>query len=123
MLVRITQRSEHIIMVCATKHDGRHKEGLAAGEHLTNTPVDSVCSSIISLCGIQLVTSATELNDLEACSTNICNAHLELKTQERLHIIAGPEFGARQGHILVVIKALHGLKISCLHWYKSLMAI
>jgi len=36
-------------MVCAVKHDGRHKARLVAGGHLTETPINSVCSSIVSL--------------------------------------------------------------------------
>jgi len=36
-------------MVCAVKHDGRHKGRLVAGGHLAETPVDSACSSVVSL--------------------------------------------------------------------------
>jgi len=39
-------------MVYAVKHDGRHKARLVAGGHLTETPIDSVCSSVVSLCSI-----------------------------------------------------------------------
>jgi len=39
-------------MVYAVKHDGRHKARLVAGGHLTETPIDSVYSSIVSLRGI-----------------------------------------------------------------------
>ena len=38
-------------MVYAVKHDGRHKARLVAGGHLTDTPVDSVYSSVVSLKG------------------------------------------------------------------------
>jgi len=34
-------------MVCAVKHDGRHKARLVAGGHLTEAPVDSACSSVV----------------------------------------------------------------------------
>jgi len=39
-------------MVCAVKHDGQHKARLVAGGHLTETPIDSVYSSVVSLRGI-----------------------------------------------------------------------
>ena len=41
--------------VYAAKHDGRYKARLVAGVHLANTPVDSVYSSVVSLCGLRLV--------------------------------------------------------------------
>jgi len=82
-----------VYMSYTVKHDGRHKARLVAGGHLTKTPIDSVYSSIVSLCGIRLLTFVAELNDLEVSATNIGNAYLESYTQEKVHIIAGPEFG------------------------------
>ena len=43
--------------VYAVKHDGQYKSRLVTGGHLTNTPVDSVYSSVISLRGLRLVFS------------------------------------------------------------------
>ena len=36
-------------MVYAVKHNGRHKSGLVTGGHLTDTPINSVYSSVVSL--------------------------------------------------------------------------
>jgi len=107
-------------MVYAVKHDGRHKACLVAGGHLTETPIDSVYSSVVSLRGIRLLTFVAELNDLEVWATGIGNAYIESYTQEKVYTIAGPEFGDRQGHTLVIRKALHGLKSSGLRWHKRL---
>jgi len=38
-------------------------------------------------------------------------------------IIAGPEFGDRQGHTLVIRKALYGLKSSGLRWHEHLFNV
>ena len=38
----------HIIFAC-NKHDGRRKARLVAGGHLTDTPIDSVYSSVVPL--------------------------------------------------------------------------
>jgi len=57
-----------------------------------------------------------ELNDLKVWSTDIGNAYLETHTKEKVHVIAGPEFGDREGHVLVISKALHGLHSSGLRW-------
>ena len=105
-------------MVYAVKHDGRHKARLVAGGHLTDTPVDSVYSSVVSLRGIRILTFLAELNDLEFWSTDIGNAYLESFTKEKLYIIAGDEFGDRKGHVLIISRALYGLKSSGLRWHE-----
>jgi len=104
----------------AVKHDGRHKARFVAGGHLAETPIDSVCSSVLSLRGARLLAFLGELNDLKVWSTDIGNACLETCTKEKVHVIAGPEFGDRDGHVLVVSKALHGLHSSGLCWSERL---
>ena len=94
------------------KHDGRHKARLVAGGHRTSTPVDSVYSGVVSLMGVRMVTLLAELNDMELWSTDIGNAYLESYTKEKVGFVAGPEFGELQGHLLVIVKALYGLRSS-----------
>jgi hypothetical protein len=53
-----------------------------------------------------------DLNGLETWATDIGNTYLEAETLEAVYIIAGPEFGEREGHTLVVFKALYGLRTS-----------
>ena len=104
-------------LVFDAKHDGRHKARLVAGGHLTEVPVDSVYSGVVSLRRLRVMLFLAELNDLETWSTDIGNACLEAVTQEKLYIIAGPEFGDRAGHKLVIHKALCGLRTSGLRWH------
>jgi len=98
--------------VYAVKHDGRHKARLVADGHLTDVPIDSVYSGVISLKGLRLLLFLGELNDLKTWATDIGNACLEAYTQERVCIKAGPEFGDREGNTLIICKALHGLRSS-----------
>ena len=107
-------------MVCAVKHDGRHKARFVAGGHLTETPIDSVCSSVVSLRGVRTLLFIAEHNECEAWVTDIGNAYLETYTQEKVYIIAGEEFGDRAGHTLIIMKALYGLKSSGLRWHERL---
>jgi Reverse transcriptase (RNA-dependent DNA polymerase) len=58
-----------------------------------------------------------ELNHLEIWSTDIGNAYLQTYTTEKVFSTAGPEFGEREGHILIVSKALYGLQSSGARWY------
>lgn len=110
----------NVHFVYAVKHDGRHKARLVAGGHLTETPIDSVYSSVVSLRGIRMLAFIGELNDLEVWGTDIGNAYLESFTKEKVYIIAGPEFGEREGHTLIIVKALYGLISSSLRWSERL---
>ena len=108
----------NVHLVYAVKHDGRHKARLVAGGHLTDTPIDSVYSSVVSLRGVRMLTFIAELNDLQIWCTDIGNAYLESLTKEKVYIVAGPEFGDREGHTLIIVKALYGLKSSGLRWHE-----
>ena len=103
----------------AVKHDGRHKSRFVAGGHLTDLPLDSVYSGVVSLRGIRLVIFLAELNGLQTWSTDIGNAYLEAKTKEKVCIIAGAEFGELEGHLLIIDKALYGLRSSGLTWHEK----
>jgi hypothetical protein len=109
-------------MVYAVKHDGRHKARLVAGGHLTDTPVDSVYSSVVSLKGVRMTIFAAELNGLDIWSTDVGNAYLESYTQEKVYVVAGPEFApfGLEGHVLLIDRALYGLKSSGLRWWERL---
>jgi hypothetical protein len=65
-----------------------------------------VYSSLVSLQGFRLVVFLAELIRLQLWATNIGNAYLEAYTSKKVYIFAGPEFGDREGHILVISKAL-----------------
>ena len=105
----------HLVFAC--KHDGRHKARMVADGHLTDVPVESVYSGVVSLRGIRLLMFIAELNGQQTWSTDITLAYLEAKTSERVCIIAGPEFGPeREGHALIIFKALYGLRSSGKRW-------
>ena len=53
-----------------------------------------------------------ELNGLETWATDIASAYLEAYTDEKVYIIAGPEFGDLEGHTVIIEKALYGLRTS-----------
>ena len=106
-------------LVYAAKHDGRYKARMVADGHLTDIPIDSVYSGVVSLRGLRLVTFLSELNGLKLWATDIGNAYLEAYTQEKVCIRAGPEFGELEGHTLLISKALYGLRSSGLRWHEK----
>ena len=48
-----------------------------------------------------------ELNGLKIWQTDVGNAYLEAKTDEKVYVIAGPEFGEKEGHVFIIRKALY----------------
>jgi Reverse transcriptase (RNA-dependent DNA polymerase) len=99
------------------KHDCRHKARLVADGHLTDIPLESVYSGVVSLRGFRIVLFLDKLNHLKLWSTDIGNAYLEASTSEKVYIIADPEFWECEGHILIISKALYGLRSSSARWH------
>ena len=100
----------HLIYAC--KHDGRFKARMVCRGDLTDPPLESIYSGVISLRGFRTLLFLSELNDLPAWATDISNAYLEATTREKVCIRAGPEFGDLHDHLLIIFKALYGLRSS-----------
>jgi hypothetical protein len=55
------------------KHDGQHKARfVGGGGHLTDVPMESIYSRVVSL--VHMVTFLSELNGMELWATDIGNA-------------------------------------------------
>ena len=93
-------------LIFAVKHNGRHKRRLVADGSLTAEPVENIYSGLVSLRHLRLVIFLGELNNLELWVADIGNAYLEAYTQEKLFIIACPEFEELEGPILIFNKAV-----------------
>ena len=108
-------------LVLAVKFDGRHKARLVADGHLTPEPIENIC--VVSLRNLRLVKFLGKLNNLELWGADIGNAYLEAFTDEKLYIVAGPEFQELEGYILIFLKALYGLKSSGKRWAEVIHSI
>ena len=109
--------------VYAVKHDGRFKARLVADGHLTKEPVESIYSGVVSLRSLRMVVFLSQLNNLEIWGADVGNAYLEAYTDEKLYIIAGPEFKELQGHLLIMVKALYGTRSGGARWHNRLFDI
>ncbi|KAL7555621.1 hypothetical protein ACA910_007032 [Epithemia clementina (nom. ined.)] len=110
-------------LVFAVKHDGRHKARLVADGHLTRNTTEGAYSGVVSLQSLRIVMFLSELNALKLWGADIGNAYLEAYTEEKIFIVAGPEFGERKGHILIISKALYGLRTSGARWHDRLFDV
>ena len=99
---------------CHIVHDvkfhGRLKSRLVAGGHRSPRVCPEDChASVVSMEAVRMGFLMAKLNNLQVCAGDIGNAHLNAKTNEKLCIIAGPEFGPGcAGKRLIVDKALCG---------------
>src|SRR5687767_8516485 len=107
-------------LIYDVKHDSRHKARLVADGHLTDIPDDSVYSNVVSLCRLHILFYPAKLNGLKVWGTDIGKAYLEAMSSENVCIRAGPEFGALAEHLLLIYKALYGLKSSGTKWNERL---
>jgi hypothetical protein len=104
------------------KHDGRYKARLVADGSRIEAPEGGTYSGVVSLKSLRLVTFLAELNQLKLWEADVGNAYLESYTKEKLYVIAGPEFGKLEGHLLIMDKALYGTKTAGQCWHHRLEA-
>ena len=107
----------------AVTPDGFQKARHVADGHLTKEPVESIYSGVVSLRSLRMVVFLSQLNDLEIWGADVGNAYLEAYTDQKLCIIAGPEFRELQGHLLIMIKALNGTHSGGAGWHDRLFDI
>jgi hypothetical protein len=60
------------------------------------------------------------LNDLHILSADIGNAYLNAPNREKVYAIAGKEFGSKAGEIVIIVRALYGLKSAGAAWRSHL---
>ena len=89
------------------------KARLVAGGHMADTPNTLTYSSVISRDSIHIALTIAALNELSVMASDIQNAYLTADCREKIWTHAGPEFGSESGSIMIVKKALYGLKGSC----------
>ena len=99
-------------MVFDIKQDLTRKARMVARGDKTNPPADSVYSGVASLRSLRIVCFLAELNGLTLTGGDVGNAYLEAYTKEKVCFRAGPEFGSREGELMIIDKALYGLRTS-----------
>ena len=106
--------------VYAMKHDLRHKARMVAGGHMTAVEKESNYSGVVSLRSMRLALVIGELNGLDVFVGDMGNAYLGALTKELVYFIAGPEFGALEGHVMIIYKALYGLRSSGARFHETM---
>ena len=102
----------HIIFDVKMSENFRRKARLVAGGHTTETPSTLTYSSVVSRDSVRIALTLAALNDLDVQACDIQNAYITADCREKIYTIAGPEFGSEEGTIMIIRKALYGLKSS-----------
>ena len=79
-------------LVFAVKFDGRHKARLVTDGHLTHEPILNIYSGVVSQRNLRLGIFLGKFNNLDIWGADSGNAYLETFTDEKLCIVASPEF-------------------------------
>lgn len=102
----------HLIFDIKLSENFRRKARFVAGGHTTSAPSSITYSSVVSRDSVRIALTIAALNDLKVVSCDIQNAYLTAPCREKIYTIAGPEFGSDEGSIMIVKRALYGLKSS-----------
>jgi len=102
----------HMIFDIKLGENFRRKARMVAGGHMTEAPASITYASVVSRDSVQIALTIAALNDLQVLACDIQNAYLTAKCQEKIWTKAGPEFGSKAGSIMLVVRALYGLKSS-----------
>lgn len=101
-------------MIFYVKMDGNftRKARLVAGGHVTETPASITYSSVVSRDSVRTAFMLAALNDLDVFAADVGNAYLNAPCREKIWTVAGLEFGSDTGKVMLVVRALYGLKSS-----------
>ena len=88
------------------------KARLVADGHKTEAPSSITYSSVVSCDSVRIALTIAALNDLKVLLCDIQNAYLTAPCREKVWCRAGPEFGSDAEKIMIITRALYGLKSS-----------
>ena len=107
-------------IVFDVKFDLRRRARLVGGGNHTQYEKDETYSGVVGMDTVRWAIFLGELNGLKCCAADIGSAYLHGITNERIFIVAGPEFGELEGRTLIIYKGLYGLRTSAARWHEHL---
>jgi Reverse transcriptase (RNA-dependent DNA polymerase) len=110
-------------MIFDVKMTLERKARYVAGGHQTQPTKDITFASVVSRDSIRIAFLVAALNDLDILSADISGAYLNAPAAEKVYTIAGKEFGAeKEGRVVVITRALYGLRSSGKAWRDHMAA-
>jgi hypothetical protein len=103
-------------MIFDVKMDLTRKARFVAGGHTTDPPASITYSSVVSRESVRIAFLVAALNDIDITMADVGNAYLNADCREKIWTVAGTEFGSNKGSVMIITKALYGLKTSGAAW-------
>ncbi len=104
-------------IVFDVKSDLCRKARLVVGGHVVDADHVPTYASVVHGLSTQLMHVIANKNKLDMLVGDVGNAFVNAYTNEKVYSRAGPEFGDREGSIVIIKKALYGLKSSAECWH------
>jgi Reverse transcriptase (RNA-dependent DNA polymerase) len=92
------------------------KARFVAGGHTTEPPSLITYSMVVTRDSVRIGFLLAGLDQLQVRTADVGNAYLTADCREKIWTIAGSEFGSRKGKVMIIKKALYGLKSSGAAW-------
>ena len=113
-------------MVFDIKMDGsftRKARFVANGAQTRDVPAYDTYASVVTRESVRIAFLHAALNGLDVLACDVSNAYLNAPCKEKIWFKAGKEFGDEEGMVMIVRKALYGLKSSGNSWRQMLSSI
>jgi hypothetical protein len=107
-------------VVFDVKMDFTRKARYVAGGHTTEAPSSITYSSVVSKDSVRLGFLLAALNDVDVMACDLENAYLNAPCREKIWFLGGLECGEDNGKVLIVVRALYGLKSAGASWRSTL---
>ena len=104
------------------KMDFTRKARFLARGNLTTTTPNVTHSSVVSRDSVRLAFLIAGLNDLDIVACNISNSCLNAPCGEKIWFQGGKDTGEDKGKVLMVDRALHGLRSSGASWRNNMLS-
>jgi len=116
-----TQISCH--MIFDVKMDGkftRKARFVANGSKTESVPSHLTYSSVVTRESVRIAFLYAALNNIDILGCDVGNAYLNAPCQEKIWVKAGKEFGDDEGSVMIIKRALYGLRSSGFSWRQML---
>jgi len=110
-------------LIFDVKMDFTRKARFVAGGHTTEAPGSITYSSVVTRDSIRLAFLIAGLNGLKVLAADVTNAYLNAPCREKIWFEGQIETGPDKGKILIVVRALYGLKSSSAAWRADLARV
>ena len=91
-----------------------------AGGHTTEAPASLTYSSVVSRDSVRIAFLIAALNNLDVQACDVTNAYLNAPCREKIWFEGGAECGEDRGKVMIIKRALYGLRSSGAAWRNML---